>query len=63
MLECAVLSDGRLDCTVVSEDPAALGFGDAALNLSREFRMAARTSNGRSTTGGRVRIPIAFSML
>ena len=62
VLDCTVLSDGRLTCTVVSENPRGMEFGDAAVNVSHAFRMAARTSDGRSTTGGRVRIPITFIM-
>lgn len=60
MLDCIVAADGRLSCTVVSEEPSGRHFGEAALRVSRHFRMAPETRDGRPTAGGRVRIPIRF---
>ena len=59
-LDCLVDSNGRLTCTVVREDPAGYGFGEASLQVARKFRMAAQTSDGRPTEGGRVRIPMRW---
>jgi protein TonB len=62
MLDCLVDSGGRISCTVLSEDPSGWGFGEAALRISRNFRAAAQTSDGRVTSGGRVRVPITFRL-
>lgn len=61
VLNCLVLRTQRLRCAVVQEDPPRLGFGRAALQLAREFRIAARTRDGRSTTGGHINVPLAFT--
>lgn len=62
VLDCIVSADGRIACTVVSEDPSGWGFGEAAIRISRNFRAAAQTSDGRATTGGRTRVPITFRL-
>ncbi|HVY85021.1 MAG TPA: energy transducer TonB [Caulobacterales bacterium] len=61
-LDCAVDAGGRISCTVLSEDPQGWGFGEAALQISRRFRAAAQTSDGRPTSGGRTRVPITFRL-
>jgi TonB family protein len=61
-IACTVAADGRLDdCTVIGETPAQYRFGDAALQMSRRFRMQPVSADGTPTAGGRVRIPIAFA--
>lgn len=62
LLECSVLRDGRLNCSLVSEEPAGAGFGDAALRLSSSFRAAPTTVDGVATVGRRVRIPLLFRL-
>jgi protein TonB len=62
VLDCIVSADGRIACTVSSEDPTGWGFGEAALRISRNFRAAAQTSDGRPTSGGRARVPITFRL-
>lgn len=61
-LDCVVAADGRIACTVTSEEPAGWGFGEAALRISRFFRMAPATQDGVPTSGGRVRVPIRFNL-
>lgn len=62
VLDCVVDSGGRLACSVASEEPSGWGFGNAAIRISRYFRMAPMTVDGRPTDGGRVRVPIAFRL-
>ena len=50
------------DCSVVSEDPADQDFGDAALKLSKLFKMRPQSKDGVPTGGGTVRIPIRFQI-
>jgi protein TonB len=61
-LDCIVSADGRIACTVTSEDPTGWGFGEAAVRISRHFRMAPATRDGVPTSGGRVRVPIRFNL-
>jgi TonB family protein len=60
-LDCIVDGEGRVACTVFSEEPRGYGFGEAALRLSRKFRMAPQTSAGAATAGGKVHIPLHWS--
>lgn len=40
VLDCYVEGDGRLiDCSVMTEEPAGMGFGDAALSLAPMFQL------------------------
>ncbi|MEQ1618797.1 MAG: energy transducer TonB, partial [Terricaulis sp.] len=59
-LDCLVDAEGRLACTVTSEDPPNMGFGEAAVRISRQFRMNPQTVNGQPTAGGRYRLRIPF---
>jgi protein TonB len=45
-LDCLVRVDGRLDCVVTSETPANWRFGEAALRISRDYRMVPATRDG-----------------
>lgn len=61
-MSCTVLADGLIGgCKVVSENPAGMGFGEAALSLAPQFRMRATTADGGSVVGAAVRIPMSFS--
>lgn len=61
-LSCQVNADGTIrDCKVVSENPADLGFGAAALSLTPSFRMRSTTGDGTPVGGASVRIPLSFT--
>jgi hypothetical protein len=62
-LECQVIAGGAVDgCTVVSQDPPGLGYGDAALMLARFFKLAVWTDEGLPSVGGKVSIPLRFDL-
>ncbi|MGQ0533138.1 MAG: energy transducer TonB [Caulobacteraceae bacterium] len=62
VLDCVVAADGRINCGVTSEDPSGWGFGEAAVRISRHFRIAPQTRDGVPTSGGRIRVPIRFNL-
>jgi len=60
-IRCSVDENGGLvDCRVMSEEPLGWRLGEAALGLSRKFRLAPRTTDGESVAGGTVTIPLYF---
>jgi periplasmic protein TonB len=60
-LTCTVNARGTLEsCSVTSESPDDQGFGDAAMKLSRLFKMRPMTKDGAPVDGGRIVIPIRF---
>lgn len=62
-LNCAVRADGNVgDCRVVDETPGGYGFGRAAQDLSRYFRINPRTVNGQAVDGARVNIRLQFRL-
>jgi len=60
VLDCIVGADGRIGCSVTEEEPSGWEFGDAALRISRSFRIAPQLENGQPAEGGRVRVIIPF---
>lgn len=60
---CTAQADGRLvGCLVLWDDPTGYGFGDAALRLSRFYKMAPEDSLGRPVGGGKVNVLLVFSV-
>lgn len=59
-LNCTVLSNLSLECTIASESPAGVGFGRAALSASSAYRARATLSDGANAVGSTTRIAVAF---
>lgn len=58
VLDCMVDVSGGLNCAVVSETPANWGFGQAALRISRDYRMVPAMRDGLAVEGRyRMRVP------
>lgn len=62
VLNCVVDAGGAISCTVASETPEGWGFGEAAIQIAKSFRMAPKTINGEPTSGGTISVPIAFRL-
>jgi TonB family protein len=62
VLHCDVSVQGAtVNCTIEGETPIGMGFGKAALALSKQFKMRPMTRNGVPVEGGEIRIPIRFA--
>jgi periplasmic protein TonB len=62
-LRCSVTARGSLTgCSVMSETPGGQGFGRAAMQLSRHFRLSPRTVDGQAVEGALVTIPLTFQL-
>jgi TonB family protein len=59
-LECTVLEDGAADCAIMSEMPGGMGFGDAAIAMSREWRLQVEEDNDLSAPGTQLRRAVFF---
>jgi TonB family protein len=62
-IKCRVTEAGAVEgCSVLSEQPTGIGFGQAAIQLSSLFRMKPQTIDGTPVDGTEVTIPISFRM-
>jgi protein TonB len=62
-INCTVTARGTLEaCSVSGEDPPDQNFGDAALKLSRIFKMKPLTKDGVPVEGGHFSIRIRFQV-
>jgi protein TonB len=62
-ISCMVNAKGTLEnCSVVSEDPPDMGFGDAAMKMTKLFKMRPATKDGQPVNGQSVRIPLRFQI-
>ena len=60
-MSCVTGAGGDLEgCAVTKEDPAGLGFAEAALALSESFRIRPWTDDGLPTIGGTIVVPIRY---
>ncbi|WP_135211355.1 energy transducer TonB [Vitreimonas flagellata] len=59
-LSCQVQSNLTLACTIVSETPPGLGFGQAALSTVSSYRVRPTLSDGASAVGASTRIAVNF---
>lgn len=63
VISCDVADTGRLiGCKTVSEAPANMGFGPAAVSMAWRFKMKPQAIDGQPVAGGVVRIPISFRL-
>lgn len=63
VMACKVVAQGIVEaCDVKSAEPAGLGYDQAALMLSKYFRLAVWTEEGLPTVGGTVVIPVRFDL-
>lgn len=62
-MSCRVNADGTLgQCVVVYECPGGAGFGRAALEAARFFKMRPKTIDGHPASGGTVIVPITWKL-
>ena len=61
VLDCVVALDTTAACDVVDEAPSGMGFGAAALRLSRDWRFTPRMVDGQPQPG-RKRVPLNFAL-
>ena len=62
-ITCVVTAQGLLEhCKVLKEAPKGYGFGEAALGMASVFRMSPKRVDGQVVEGGRVTIPLVFSV-
>jgi periplasmic protein TonB len=59
-LDCVIAGNGRLDCSVAQESPSGYGFGEAALDISRNARVRPTLPDGSSAAGRHLRLPLSF---
>jgi protein TonB len=63
LITCRVSAEGRLEaCAVSHESPEEAGFGQAAVKMSRHFKMRPMTRDGVAVSSGTISIPIRFTL-
>ncbi len=63
MIGCDVAPDGALlHCKAFAEEPANMGFGDAAVNLAAYFKLQPGTFEHSLPVPGRIAMPMVFGM-
>jgi TonB family protein len=63
VLGCTIGAEGELtQCSVNSENPAGLGFGEAVLAMAPTFRMRKWTEDGQAMIGRKIVMPISYQM-
>jgi protein TonB len=62
VLRCSILETRSLACAVDSEDQPGYGFGEAALTVSRMFRLKPAEPGSPTAVGRQVRLPIRFEL-
>jgi protein TonB len=60
-LDCLVTVGGALNCRIIEETPRNWGFGEAALSIAREYRMAPALRDGVPVEG-RYRMVVPFNL-
>lgn len=61
VIECVVAARGALSpCHAVTEGPAGVGFGEAALSLAGAYAVNPWTDEGRAADGATVRLTVKF---
>jgi periplasmic protein TonB len=62
LLDCLVATSGRLNCSVLSETPSGWQFGEAALRIAGDHRMAPAMRDGVAVEGRyRMRVPFQLN--
>lgn len=62
-IQCIVDAGGLLTaCEIIAESPRDFGFGEAALKMSRLFKLKPLTRDGQPVAGASVRIPLVFRL-
>ncbi|MBU6371314.1 MAG: energy transducer TonB [Alphaproteobacteria bacterium] len=59
-LDCLINIDTTLDCTVAAEEPKGYGFGAAAIDMSRKWRVMPRMRQSIAIEGVRLSVPLSF---
>ncbi len=59
-LDCVIGGNGRLNCSVASENPSGYGFGSAALSIAQQTRVRTQLPDGSSAAGRHLRLPLSF---
>ncbi|HWE46163.1 MAG TPA: energy transducer TonB [Caulobacteraceae bacterium] len=63
LVRCRVQVDGLLDdCSILSESPLGLGFGEATLRAAHHFRMRPEKLDGQPVEGAVVLIPLSWNI-